>query len=76
MEGKSLRSVTLFAKQMVGSPMGFEFSAFRMALNRDQDPMDNARVYKENDKNKEKLIKKLPPTDIKAKVQTKAPRRN
>jgi ribA/ribD-fused uncharacterized protein len=30
MEGKLLRSATLFAKQMVGKPMGFKFSAFLM----------------------------------------------
>jgi hypothetical protein len=47
-----------------------------MALNRDQEPMDTAMVYRENDKNKEKLKKKLKATSVKAKVQTAQERRN
>lgn len=56
--------------------MGFEFSAFRMALNRDQEPMDTAKVYMENDKVKGKLKKKLKTTSVQAKIQTQQDRRN
>ncbi len=56
--------------------MGIKTSAFRMALNRDQEPMDTAKVYMENDKNKAKLKKGLKPTNIQAKVQTQQDRRN